>query len=216
MTEPVRTRRTSEIGPVDRDPHVAGYADDVGRSRISGVSWSAIAAGTAVSLAVMLLINQIMVWAGFGLGNVVVPGNLSAYTTSTGLWISLSAFLGIFAGSYVAARAAASRTSTNGMWHGLAVWGTSVVLALILSTVGLAPLIGFGITPHSVVSYFGLTGTAGPAITGLTGAMSGWFLLQIAVGFVAGVGGGVLGIAGRAQGVQAVRTTEEYQERRAA
>jgi len=216
MTEPVRTRRTSDIGPVDRDVYGSDNTVDVGRSRVSRVSWAAIAAGTAVSLGIMLLINQIQVWAGFGLGNVVVPGDLANNTTSAGLWISLSVFLGVFAGSLVAAWAAGSRIGINGVWHGLAVWGTSVTIGLILSTVGIAPIVGFGITPHSIVAYFGLTGSAGPAITSLIDNMSGWFLLQLAVGLVAAVAGGMAGARGRVAMLESASTTEEYHERRAA
>jgi hypothetical protein len=213
MSEPIRAQRRSEIGLAE-----STYGPRLGRLSHSRVSWGAVLSGVFVALAVQLLINQIMVWAKFGLGKVLAPTDIASHTTGIGLWLALSATIGVFAGCMVASRVAGSRDGANGLLHGASVWGFTVVGSLILSATGFAALMGFGITPHTIVSYFGLTGSAGAGLSGVVRTLSGWFLLQVFASMVFGLGGGYIAASGGRAGVAETTVEEEerYEERRAA
>ena len=211
MSEPIRTRRTSEMRLTE-----GGYGARLGLSR-SRVSWGAALSGLFVALSVQLLINQVMVWGNFGLGKVLAPGDIASHTTAIGLWLALSAAIGVLAGSMVASRVASARGAGSGLLHGATVWGLTVVLSVFLSTIGVAAIMGFGITPHTIVSYFGLTGTAGAGLGIVIRHLSGWFLLQVVASLVLGLGGGYAAARRGAAAIEpAVVEEEQYETRRAA
>ena len=211
MSEPIRAQRRSEIRLAE-----SAYGPQVGRLSRSRVSWGAVLSGVFVALAVQLLINQVMVWAKFGLGKVLAPTDIAAHTTGIGLWLALSATIGVVAGCIVASRVAGSRDGANGLLHGASVWGLTVVASLVLSATGVAAIMGFGVTPHTIVSYFGLTGSAGAGLTGVVRTLSGWFLLQVFASMVFGLGGGYIAASrGRAGAAETIEE-ERYEERRAA
>ena len=211
MSEPIRAQRRSEIRLAE-----SAYGPQVGRLSRSRVSWGAVLSGVFVALAVQLLINQVMVWAKFGLGKVLAPTDIAAHTTGIGLWLALSATIGVVAGCIVASRVAGSRDGANGLLHGASVWGLTVVASLVLSATGVAAIMGFGVTPHTIVSYFGLTGSAGAGLTGVVRTLSGWFLLQVFASMVFGLGGGYIAASrGRAGAAETIEE-ERHEERRAA
>jgi hypothetical protein len=211
MSEPIRTRRTSEIRLAE-----GTYGAPHGLSR-SRVSWGAALSGLFVALSVQLLINQIMVWGNFGLGKVLAPGDIASHTTAIGLWLALSAAVGVLAGSIVASRVANARGSGSGLLHGATVWGLTVVSSVFFSTIGAAAIMGFGITPHTIASYFGPSGTAGAGLGSVIRNLSGWFLVQVVASLVLGMGGG---FAAARRGTAAIEPSmvedEEYEARRAA
>jgi hypothetical protein len=210
MSEPIRTRRTSEIRLAE-----GSYGPDLGRLSRSRVGWGAVLSGLFVAMAVQLLINQIMVWANFGLGKVLAPGAIASHTTSIGLWLALSAIAGVLAGSVVASRVAGSRSGASGLLHGATVWGLTVVSSVILSAAGVAGIMGFGLTPHTIASYFGLSGSAAAGLGGVIRTLSGWFLLQVFASMMFGLGGGYWA-ARRGVAAEPTVSEEEYEERRAA
>jgi hypothetical protein len=211
MSEPIRTRRTSEIRLAE-----GGYGPRLDRLSRSRVSWGAVLSGLFVAMAVQLLINQIMVWANFGLGKVLTPGAITSHTTAIGLWLALSATTGVLAGSMVAARVAGSKGWASGILHGATVWGLTVVLSVFLSAAGVAGIMGFGITPHTIVSYFGLSGSAGAGLGSVVRTLSGWFLLQVFASLLFGLGGGYLAARRGAAAAEPTVIEEEYEEHRAA
>ena len=75
---------------------------------------------------------------------------------------------------------------SRGTWH------SNQVRELVLSATGVAAIMGFGVTPHTIVSYFGLTGSAGAGLSGVVRTLSGWFLLQVFASMVFGLGGGYI------------------------
>lgn len=187
------------------------------RSSQSRVSWGAVLSGFFVATTVQLLIAQIMVWAKFGLGKVAAPTDVASHTTAIGLWLTLSAAVGIAIGSALASRIASSRGAANGMMHGASVWGLTTVASIVFNVTGLAALMGFGITPHSIVSYFGLTGSSSAGLVGATRTLSGWFLLELGVSLIFSLAGGYFAaIRGRVAVGEPVVVEEEYEERRVA
>jgi hypothetical protein len=189
----------------------------VGRISQSRVSWGAVLSGFFVAMTVQLLITQIMVWAKFGLGKVAAPTDVASHTTAIGLWLTLSAAIGIVVGSVLASRIATSRGVANGMMHGISVWGLTAFGSIVANVTGLAALMGFGITPHSIVSYFGLTGTSSTGLAGATRTLSGWFVLELGVSFIFALAGGyAASMRGRAAVGETVVTQEEHEERRVA
>ena len=118
----------------------------------------------------------------------------------------------------VASRVAGSRDGANGLLHGTSVWALTVVGSLVLSATGVAAIMGFGVTPHTIVSYFGLTGSAGAGLSGVVRTLSGWFLLQVFASMVFGLGGGYIAASRSRAGAEtdAIEEDERYDERRAA
>jgi hypothetical protein len=212
MSEPMRNRPTSDIG----------YADRIGRVPWSSrVSWSAILAGLFVAMAAQLMIYAVSLWGRFGLGSVTSVAGLAGDKTVVGYWTAVAAFVGVAFGSFVAAWIAGSRKSTNGIWHGVTVWGLTVVLSLILSGLGVAGLMGFGLAPSRLLGYFGITGAAAAGsiatAAGISTTLAGWFLLASFASLIAGVIGGALGVRRRGAVAEVVTATEtEREERRAA
>ena len=213
MSEPIRAQRRSEVRLAE-----STYGPHLGRLSRSRVSWGAVLSGVFVAIAVQLLINQVMVWAKFGLGKVLAPADIAAHTTGIGLWLALSATIGVLAGCVVASRVAGSRDGANGLLHGTSVWALTVVGSLVLSATGVAAIMGFGVTPHTIVSYFGLTGSAGAGLSGVVRTLSGWFLLQVFASMVFGLGGGYIAAFRSRAGAEAAAIEEDkrYEERRAA
>jgi hypothetical protein len=174
-----------------------------------------VLSGLFVAVAVQMLVNQIMIWGKFGLSKALTPAAISSHTTAIGLWLTLSATVGIFVGSLVATTIAGSSSRENGVLHGASVWGLTVVVSVFLTALGVAGIMGFGITPHSIVSYYGLTGSAAGSLAGATHALSGWFLLELFVSAIFGLGGGSLILRRRAAAaIEPAVTEEEYREER--
>ena len=161
MNEP-RNLRTSDVTYSD-----TLSAPRIGRSTwTSRVSWSAILVGLFVAMAVQFMILSVSLWGKFGLGAVGSITDLNSNSWVVGIWTALAASVGILVGGYVAAWLAGSRTSINGMWHGIAVWGLAVLSSVILSSLGIAGIMGFGLAPSHIINYFGLTGAAATGALG--------------------------------------------------
>ena len=215
MNEP-RNLRTSDVTYSD-----TLSAPRIGRSTwTSRVSWSAILVGLFVAMAVQFMILSVSLWGKFGLGAVGSITDLNSNSWVVGIWTALAASVGILVGGYVAAWLAGSRTSINGMWHGIAVWGLAVLSSVILSSLGIAGIMGFGLAPSHIINYFGLTGAAATGALGtaslIASHMAGWFLLASFVSLIVGAASGMFGLSGRGTGVGTVTREEEHEERRVA
>jgi hypothetical protein len=109
------------------------------------ISWGAILAGVVFVLAISWLLY--LLGAALGL-TVVNPAEMPEAGEELGwsaaIWILFTSLIAFFLGGLFAARIAGIIDKTEGMLHGLAVWGLSTLLALLLGTAGVSSLLQTG------------------------------------------------------------------------
>ena len=115
------------------------------------VRWSAIFAGWAVGMAVQLVLTLL----GLALGAWSIdlkegdPG--AGMPVRTGMWTGLSILTSAFIGGYITARMSGSPSRSDGIYHGVIVWGVNWLVFAWLTTTAMATLVG------GVFSAFGTT-----------------------------------------------------------
>lgn len=106
-------------------------------------SWGAIFVGVVHVLAIMLTLG--LLGAAIGLATIdPVTEQDPAWGLGTGamIWWFLTGIIAIFIGAYVAASLTGIPKRSTGVWHGLTVWGFSVLLLLFLAGNMFATAIG--------------------------------------------------------------------------
>lgn len=107
----------------------------------SQVSWGAIVAGWVVAAGVAWLLYQL--GAAIGL-TVADPAQDDAAALGKGLsigaavWVVLTWMASLFVGGWFAGRVAGRATARNGALHGVAVWGFTAVISIVVGFMGLA------------------------------------------------------------------------------
>lgn len=123
-----------------------------------GFSWAAVAAGVALATAISILFAEVGLAFNLGLvdsqSEVKTIGMVNAIT-----WV-IGGLLAVFAGAWVAGRVSTARTALGGGLHGLAVWATAAIVALVFA-VSAAGILGSGMV---LLVGKGLD-TAGKAVT---------------------------------------------------
>lgn len=94
---------------------------DTGLSR--RICWSAVFSGTMVALATELLFATFGLFIGFTMSG---GGGISAWSEA---WYFVTAFVALFLGAWVAAKAADSTAASGGM-HGVVTWGLTTMSTL--------------------------------------------------------------------------------------
>jgi hypothetical protein len=111
----------------------------------SPISWGAIFAGVVFVLAISWLLYLLGV--AFGL-TVVEPAEVPEAGEELGwsaaIWMLVTSLIAFFLGGLFTARTAGIIDKTEGMLHGLAVWGLSTLLALLLGAAGVSTLLQTG------------------------------------------------------------------------
>jgi hypothetical protein len=109
------------------------------------ISWGAILAGVVFVLAISWLLYLLGVALGLTVvGPTEVPEAGEELGWSAAIWILFTSLIAFFLGSLFAARIAGIIDKTEGMLHGLAVWGLSTLLALLLGVAGVSTLLQTG------------------------------------------------------------------------
>ena len=109
------------------------------------ISWGAIFAGVVFVLAISWLLY--LLGAALGLtvvGPAEVPEAGEKLGWSAAIWILFTSLIAFFLEGLFAARIAGIIDKTEGMLHGLAVWGLSTLLALLLGVAGVSTLLQTG------------------------------------------------------------------------
>lgn len=139
------------------------------------IKWSAVFAGWIVGLALQMA----MTLAGLGLGAWAVdlhdasPGE--GIPVGAALWTGLSMLVSAFAGGYLTARLSGSIHRSDGLYHGIVVWGVNWLVFAWLTTTAMAAMIGgafsvFGSTLQTVGQ--ALSHPDVPAVSGTTGRVN--------------------------------------------
>jgi MFS family permease len=109
------------------------------------ISWGAIFAGVVFVLAISWLLYLLGVALGLTVvGPAEVPEAGEELGWSAAIWMLVTSLIAFFLGGLFAARIAGIIDKTEGMLHGLAVWGLSTLLALLLGTAGVSTLLQTG------------------------------------------------------------------------
>lgn len=135
------------------------------------IRWSAIFAGWAVGLASQMVLTLLGLAVGawtIDLGNAEPVGGVPI---GTGLWTGMSMLIAAFVGGYVTARLSGSPIRTDGLYHGLVVWGVNWLVFTWLTTTAMATMLGgvfsvFGSTLHTLGQ--GATTVASAAVSKLS------------------------------------------------
>jgi hypothetical protein len=120
----------------------------VGRSRIK---WSAVFAGWAVGLALQMIL--MLLGLGFGAWAIDLRESNPAEGVPTGaaIWSGVSMLIAAFAGGYVTSRLSGTSLRSDGIYHGIVVWGVNWLVFAWLTTTAMSAMIG------GVFSTFGST-----------------------------------------------------------
>ena len=131
----------------------------VGNPRIK---WSAVFAGWVVGLALQMVL--MLLGLGFGAWAIDFRENNPAEGLPIGaaIWTGVSMLIAAFTGGYVTSRLSGIYRRTDGLYHGIVVWGVNWLIFAWLTTTAMAAMIG------GVFSTFGSTlQTVGQSVSGV-------------------------------------------------
>ncbi len=103
-------------------------------SAVRRVSWGAIFAGTIIALVTQITLSLLGVGIGLGVTNPASAADLSGLGIGAVIWLVVSTLIALFIGGYVAGRLAGIPTRTDGVLHGVVVWGLGTLVSLYLAT----------------------------------------------------------------------------------
>lgn len=98
------------------------------------VSWGAVLAGAIVAVVVGLMLNVLGIAIGASAVDATSGDTPSGQTFGivSGVWLLVANLIGLAVGGYVAARFSGTADNTDGILHGLSVWGISYLLSAVL------------------------------------------------------------------------------------
>ncbi len=106
------------------------------------IKWSAVFAGWAVGLAIQMVLT--LMGLGFGAWAIDIresdPGR--GVPIGAALWTGISMLISAFAGGYVTSRLSGSYLRSDGIYHGIVVWGVNWLIFAWLTTTAMATMVG--------------------------------------------------------------------------
>jgi hypothetical protein len=139
------------------------------------ITWSAVFAGWAVGLA----LQTVLTLAGLGFGAWAIDlhdaNPAQGIPIGAAVWTGLSMLMSAFLGGYLAARLSGSVERSDGVYHGLVVWGVNWLIVVWLTTTAMATMIGgafsiFGATLRTLEP--GLSNAASAAVSRTAGRIT--------------------------------------------
>ena len=129
------------------------------------IKWSAVFGGWTVGFA----LQTVLTLAGLGFGAWAIDlhdaNPAEGIPAGAAVWTGLSMLASAFAGGYLTARLAGSMERSDGVYHGIVVWGVNWLVFIWLTTTTMATMIG------GAFSIFGTTlQTLGPGLSHATSA----------------------------------------------
>ena len=139
------------------------------------VKWSAVFAGWAVGLAIQMVLT--LMGLGFGAWAIDVrePDAGQGIPIGAALWTGVSMLISAFAGGYVTSRLSGSYVRSDGVYHGIVVWGVNWLIFAWLTTTAMATIVGgafsvFGTTLQTLGQ--GVSSAASTAVSKVDGNIS--------------------------------------------
>lgn len=152
---------------------IAAETTDVISIQRPRMSWQAILAGVILVMALEVLFAVLGAAIGFGALHPGSPNSpdASTFATGAGLWSLGSTIVSLIIGAWAAARLAGVVSRSDGMLHGLVIWGLALLLTvyLIASAAGGALSVLGGLASAAG----GGLRTMAPQMTGITGDTAG-------------------------------------------
>lgn len=139
------------------------------------IRWSAVFAGWTVGLA----LQTVLTLAGLGFGSWAIDlhdvNPAEGIPVGAAVWTGLSMLISAFLAGYLTARLSGSPARTDGVYHGIVVWGVSWLVFVCLTTTGMAMMIGgafsiFGATLRTLEP--GLSNAASAAVSRTPGRIT--------------------------------------------
>lgn len=139
------------------------------------IKWSAVFAGWSVGLAIQMVLT--LMGLGFGAWAIDIresdPGQ--GIPIGAALWTSVSMLISAFAGGYVTSRLSGSYVHSDGIYHGIVVWGVNWLIFAWLTTTAMATMVGgafsvFGTTLQALGQ--GMSSAASTAASKIGGNIS--------------------------------------------
>lgn len=115
------------------------------------VRWSAVIAGWAVGLATQLVLTLLGLGIGAWSVDLKEAEPVGGVPMGTGIWTGLSMLIAAFVGGFFTARMSGSPLRSDGLYHGVIVWGVNWLVFAWLTTTAMATMLG------GVFSAFGTT-----------------------------------------------------------
>ena len=130
------------------------------------IKWSAVFAGWAVGLALQMVL--MLLGLGFGAWAIDLHETNPAEGLPTGaaIWTGVSMLIAAFTGGYLTSRLSGTYRRSDGLYHGVVVWGVNWLVFAWLTTTAMAAMIGgafstFGSTLQTLGQ--GMSGVASTA-----------------------------------------------------
>ncbi len=98
------------------------------------ISWGAVIAGAIVAVIVGLMLNVLGIAVGASAVD-ATSGDTPSGTTFgivSGIWLLVANLIGLAVGGYIAARFSGTADDTDGVLHGLSVWGVGYLISAVL------------------------------------------------------------------------------------
>ncbi|BCA56538.1 conserved membrane protein of unknown function [Nitrospira sp. KM1] len=111
----------------------------VGSTRIK---WGAVFAGWSVGLATQMMLTLLGLAIGAWSIDLRDPQATDGIPMGTGVWTGISMLISAFVGGYVTARGSGSYVRTDGLYHGIVVWGVNWLIFAWLTTTAMSYLAG--------------------------------------------------------------------------
>lgn len=137
------------------------------------VRWGAVIAGWAVGLATQLVLTLLGLAIGAWSIDFKDAEPAGGVPIGTGIWTGISMLISAFVGGYITARMSGSQLRSDGIYHGVIVWGVNWLVFAWLTTTAMATMLGgvfsaFGSTLQSLGQ--GATTVVSAAASQLSGA----------------------------------------------
>lgn len=119
------------------------------------VRWSAVIAGWTVGLATQLVLTLLGLAIGAWSIDLHEAESAGGVPIGAGIWTGISMLVSAFVGGYITARMSGSSLRSDGLYHGVIVWGLNWLVFAWLTTTAMATLLGgvfsaFGATLQSI------------------------------------------------------------------
>jgi hypothetical protein len=147
------------------------------------IRWGPVLAGVFFTLAVMIMLTILAFAVQVStIGALATNGVL----TGAGIWSGVAMLVSLFFGSLIAGRTSGLRDAFAGGINGLIVWAVTIFLAIVLSALGAANLLG------SVIGGFGIFAGGGTAAA--NASTTAWVVFgALLISAIVAVLGGVVG-----------------------
>ncbi len=98
------------------------------------ISWGAVIAGAIVAVIVGLMLNVLGIAVGASAVDATSGDTPSGNTFGivSGIWLLVANLIGLAVGGYIAARFSGTADDTDGVLHGLSVWGVGYLISAVL------------------------------------------------------------------------------------